>query len=82
MAQTRKSGCPLCGAKMGAHQLWAAAEELINETLEVYGAQCPFCQGYLEIQRQDEFLNIGYLIGTGNDARFDIAMTLPFNTLT
>ncbi|MEY4592116.1 MAG: hypothetical protein RIR18_1011 [Pseudomonadota bacterium] len=78
MAQPRTSDCPLCGAKIGAARLWAEKAELIHEELGVYSTQCPYCQGYLEIKKQDDCLLIGYLIGKGDNIRFEIALSLKF----
>ena len=78
MAQTRTAGCPLCGAKMTAEQLWSEIDELIHEALGVHSARCPYCQGYLEVQKQGDELRIGYLNGHGENARFDTVLVLRF----
>ena len=77
MVTRRDSNCPLCGAPLTAAELLDACTDVINPQLGVLEAQCPHCQGSLEVMPTNGRLDIGYLIGAGNE-RFDVALSLSF----
>ena len=72
----REPGCPLCGARLTAPQLLDACSGLLDATLGVLEACCPFCQGHLEVRPVPGRVELGYLADAGTP-RFDMALSLP-----
>lgn len=68
----RHSGCPLCGGQLTALDLLNACDELIDASLGILAARCPYCQGRLEIRPAAGRIEIGYIVGQ----RFDVAFSL------
>lgn len=73
----RESSCPLCGARMTPMDLLDACTGLIDADLGVLEAQCPHCQGNLEIRPADAEIDIGYCVG-GTETHFETALVLPY----
>jgi hypothetical protein len=81
MVVKREASCPLCGARMQAAELLDACDEVVDASLGVLSAHCPYCQGYLEVMPREGFVDIGYL-AVGGLKRFEVALTLPCDGLT
>lgn len=77
MAIRRDSNCPLCGAQLTAAELLDTCTDVINSELGVLEAQCPHCQGSLEVMPTNGWVAIGFLIGARKE-RFDVALSLFF----
>lgn len=77
----RESSCPLCGARMTPMDLLDACTGLIDADLGVLEAQCPHCQGHLEIRPVAEQIDIGYCVG-GTTTHFETAIALPYPGLS
>lgn len=73
----RDSSCPLCGAKMTSMELLDACTGVADADLGVLAAQCPHCQGLLEIRPAADRIDIGYCVGT-TTMRFETAISLPY----
>lgn len=76
----REANCPLCGARMPPHEWLDAATGITNTELGVLSAQCPYCQGHLEIQPDTDRIDLGYCVGN-TSVRFEIALSMPYEGL-
>jgi hypothetical protein len=81
MVARREASCPLCGASLSAEQMLDACSGIVDGALGVLEAQCPFCQGYLEVVPANGHVELGYVVNTGTP-HFSVVLSLACDGLS